>query len=74
MDLIKSFDKKTIDVIVVNETEEYQDFQFGIESALRFVQSKNAFLSILITVSGIISLPLNPEHLENADSPISVTV
>ena len=34
MDLIKSFDKKTIDVIVVNETEEYQDFQFGIESAL----------------------------------------
>lgn len=34
MDLIKSFDKKTIDVTVVNETEEYQDFQFGIESAL----------------------------------------
>ena len=34
MDLIKSFDKKTIDVTVVNETKEYQDFQFGIESAL----------------------------------------
>ena len=34
MDLIKSFEKKTIDVTVVNETEEYQDFQFGIESAL----------------------------------------
>ena len=32
MDLIKSFEKKTIDVTVVNE--EYQDFQFGIESAL----------------------------------------